>query len=147
MIERPIAWAMLAATDPQECLRFYARMGREMAERAGPLIAVVFVQGAGRDPDVRAFVDKIKGAQKAVSAPVVRCMSQRLPNLCDQFTGRPRQVPLTWAVTGAYSIVHIIGAGVSRPGSPPTAASDRQALTFLGWAPPAGSHRNFTAAA
>lgn len=65
MVDRPLARAVLAATDGRECLALYARMGREMFERAGSLIAVVFVQGAGRDPDVRAFVEKIE-AERAV---------------------------------------------------------------------------------
>ena len=65
MIDRPIARAALTADDPHECLRLYARMGRQMLDRAGPLIGVVFVQGAGRDPDVRAFADQIE-AERAI---------------------------------------------------------------------------------
>jgi AcrR family transcriptional regulator len=38
MIERPLARAMLAAADPHECLRLYARMGREMALTAPELL-------------------------------------------------------------------------------------------------------------
>jgi AcrR family transcriptional regulator len=59
MTDRPVA------DDPRECLRLYARTGRNLVERAGPLIGVVFVQGAGRDPDVRAFAEKIE-AERAI---------------------------------------------------------------------------------
>jgi AcrR family transcriptional regulator len=65
MIERPIGRALLATDDPRECLRLYARMCRDLHERAGPLIGIVFVQGAGRDPDVRAFAERIE-AERAI---------------------------------------------------------------------------------
>lgn len=77
MIDRPIAQAMLATADPRECLRLYARMGREMFERAGPLIAVVFVQGASRDPDVRAFVEKIEGERAIGTAGMAGHVARR----------------------------------------------------------------------
>ena len=51
---RPIFAEISAATDARSCLRLYARLGREMSERAGPLVTVVFVEGSGRDPDLRA---------------------------------------------------------------------------------------------
>ena len=77
MIERPLARAMLATDDPHECLRLYARMGREIFERAGPLIAVVFVQGAGRDPQVRAFVDRIEGERAIGTAGIAGHVARR----------------------------------------------------------------------
>ena len=49
-------------------------------------------------------------------------ITHRLPNLFDHVTLRPRQVPVTEAVIGAYSIVHMVLAGVIRPGSPATRA-------------------------
>ena len=97
MIERPIARAMLAATDPQECLRLYARMGREIFERAGPLIAVVFVQGAGRDPDVRAFVDKIEGERAIGTAGIARHVARRF-GLRDGLT-ETEAGDVLWALT------------------------------------------------
>ena len=77
MVARPLARAMLAATDGRECLRLYARMGREFFERAGPLVAVVFVQGAGRDPDVRAFVERIEGERAIGTAGVAAHVAAR----------------------------------------------------------------------
>jgi AcrR family transcriptional regulator len=97
MIERPLARAMLAAADPHECLRLYARMGREMAERAGPLIAVVFVQGAGRDPAVRAFVDKIESERAIGNAGVAGHISRRF-GLRDGLT-EAEAGDVLWALT------------------------------------------------
>ena len=77
MIERPIAKAMFEAENPQTCLLLYARMGREIAERAGPLLTVVFVQAAGRDPEVRAFVDTIEGERRRGTAGVAGHIAER----------------------------------------------------------------------
>jgi AcrR family transcriptional regulator len=77
MVDRPLARAVLAATDGRECLALYARMGRELFERAGPLVAVVFVQGAGRDPAVRAFVEKIEGERAIGTAGITAHVADR----------------------------------------------------------------------
>ena len=37
-------------------------------ERAGPLVTVVFVEGSGRDPDLRAFIDKIESERRTGTA-------------------------------------------------------------------------------
>jgi AcrR family transcriptional regulator len=97
MIDRPIARALLAADDPHECLRLYARMGREIVERAGQLIAVVFVQGAGRDPDVRAFADKIEGERSIGTAGIARHVATRF-GLRDGLTVEEASDVL-WALT------------------------------------------------
>ncbi len=97
MIERPIARAMLATADPHECLRLYARMGREMVERAGPLIAVVFVQGAGRDPEVRAFVDRIERERAIGTAGVAGHLARRF-GLRDGLT-EAEAGDVLWALT------------------------------------------------
>lgn len=58
MIARPIFAEMDAAVDGRSCLAVYARFSRLIVTRVGPLIMPVFVEGAGRDPDLRAFIDK-----------------------------------------------------------------------------------------
>lgn len=58
--QRPIFAEIAAAADARACLGLYARLGREMLDRAGPLVTVVFVEGSGRDADLRAFIDKIE---------------------------------------------------------------------------------------
>jgi AcrR family transcriptional regulator len=77
MIDRPIARAIFQAEDPETCLALYARMGREIVERVGPLISVVFVQGAGRDPEVRAFVDIIESERQRGTAGIAQHIAQR----------------------------------------------------------------------
>jgi AcrR family transcriptional regulator len=60
MGERPVFRQIAAAPDARSCLAAYARFGREIYTRVGPLLTLVFVEGSGRDPDLRAFVDKIE---------------------------------------------------------------------------------------
>lgn len=60
MSERPVVRAMLAADDGRECLRLYARMGRELAERTLPLVAILLARATGGDPDLSAFADTIE---------------------------------------------------------------------------------------
>jgi AcrR family transcriptional regulator len=77
MIDRPIAQAVFHAEDAATCLLRYARMGREIAERVGPLITVVFVQAAGRDPEVRAFVDIIESERQRGTAGIAQHIAER----------------------------------------------------------------------
>lgn len=60
MGDRPIFQRIAEAPDARTALALYARFAREIFERAGPLVVVVFVEGSGRDPDLRAFIDKIE---------------------------------------------------------------------------------------
>jgi AcrR family transcriptional regulator len=60
MGSRRVFEQIAAAPDARTSLALYARFGREIFQRAGPLVIVVFVEGTGRDPDLRAFVDKIE---------------------------------------------------------------------------------------
>jgi AcrR family transcriptional regulator len=74
---RPAFAEMAAATDARSCLRLYARLGREMLQRAGPVITVVFVEGSGRDPDLRAFIDKIENERAIGTAAMARHIATR----------------------------------------------------------------------
>jgi AcrR family transcriptional regulator len=65
---RPIFAQIAAAPDARSCLALYTRLGRRMFERAGPLVTVVFVEGSGRDPDLRAFIDKIESERRTGTA-------------------------------------------------------------------------------
>ena len=75
--ERPIFRAISNAPDARTSLRLYARLGREMMGRAGPLLAVVFVDGAGRDPDVRALVDKSESERAIGTAGMAQHVATR----------------------------------------------------------------------
>jgi AcrR family transcriptional regulator len=60
MGDRRVYAEIAAAPDARSTLDLYARIGRDMLSRARPLITVIFVEGPGNDPDLRAFVDKIE---------------------------------------------------------------------------------------
>jgi AcrR family transcriptional regulator len=77
MGRRPIFQQMTAATDARTCIALYARLGREIFVRIGPLITVVFVEGIGRDPDLRAFVDKVESERATGTAGMARHVATR----------------------------------------------------------------------
>ena len=65
IMQRPTVLAMRAATDPRRSLALYARMGREMYARAGPLLPIMLAEGGSGDPEVRAFIDTIENERAA----------------------------------------------------------------------------------
>jgi len=66
MIDRPTGRATRATDDPRECLALYARMGREIYERIGPLVPILLTEGAG-DREVRGFIDTIEPSVRPAS--------------------------------------------------------------------------------
>ena len=77
MIDRPTAVAMRAATDPRQFLARYARMGREMYERVGPLLPTVLTEGAAGDREVRAFTDTIENERAVGTAGIIALLHER----------------------------------------------------------------------
>jgi AcrR family transcriptional regulator len=77
MGERPAFAEMAAASDARSCLAAYARLGRQMLARAGPVIAVVVVEGTGRDRDLRAFVDTIEDERRRGTAATAHHVAVR----------------------------------------------------------------------
>ena len=75
--ERPVFAQIATAPDARSSLALYARVGRQMFDRAGPLIGVVFAEGAGRDPELRAFVDKIENERRAGTAGMAHHIATR----------------------------------------------------------------------
>jgi AcrR family transcriptional regulator len=75
--ERPIFQQIAAAPDARSALALYARVGREMFARAGPLVTAVFVEGTGRDPDLRAFIDKIENERAVGTSTMARHIATR----------------------------------------------------------------------
>jgi AcrR family transcriptional regulator len=65
--DRPEAVAMRAETDPRRFLAGYARLGRGLAERLGPLLRVLVGGARAGDPELRDFVDTIN-AERLVGA-------------------------------------------------------------------------------
>jgi AcrR family transcriptional regulator len=86
-----------AAPDARSALALYARLGREMLSRARPLITVIFVEGPGRDPDLRAFVDKIENERSAGTAHMAHHVATRFglrPGLTEA-----EAADILWALT------------------------------------------------
>jgi hypothetical protein len=52
LADRPEVRAMYELTDPAELLHAYARLGRRVAERVGPLMLQIAAGAAGGDPDL-----------------------------------------------------------------------------------------------
>jgi AcrR family transcriptional regulator len=97
MVGRPLFRQIAEATDARSCLAVYARFGREILERVGPLVTVVFVQGTGRDPDLRAFVDKIEGERAIGTAGMARHVAGRFglrPGVTE-----PEAADMLWVLT------------------------------------------------
>lgn len=68
--ERPHFKAMLAARTARSCLARYAALGRELSERALPLLAVIV--GEAANPDVQALASTIETQRAAGTASVAR---------------------------------------------------------------------------
>jgi hypothetical protein len=68
---------MRAATDPRRFLALYAGMGREMYERAGPLLPIMLTEGAAGDPEVRAFIDTIEHERAIGTAGIAGLLHER----------------------------------------------------------------------
>jgi AcrR family transcriptional regulator len=77
IIARPTAVAMRAATEPRRFLALYARMGREMYERVGPLLPTMLTEGAAGDREVRAFIDTIENERAVGTAGVTTLFHER----------------------------------------------------------------------
>lgn len=94
MTDRPEFRAMTDAADAASMLRHYAKFGRNIAERVGPLLTVLF---ANADDDVRALATTIDGERFQGNALTVR-------HLADHF-GLPPQMSeahatdVMWALT------------------------------------------------
>jgi AcrR family transcriptional regulator len=97
MIERPSYRRIAAAPDARSCLAAYARFGREVLERVGPLIAVLLVEGTGSDPDLRAFVDAVERERGRGTAGAARYVAGRFglrPGLTED-----EAADVLWALT------------------------------------------------
>lgn len=67
MAERPEFRALAELTDPPELLRAYARIGRVLLERVGPLMAMILEGAAAGDADLAALVETT-GRERLVGA-------------------------------------------------------------------------------
>lgn len=95
--DRPIARAVVEATDGRDCLTRYAVMGRVLGERTLPLVSMLLAQAATGDADLAAFAETIEGERAIATAGVARHVAER-------FGLRPgldigQAADLLWALT------------------------------------------------
>jgi AcrR family transcriptional regulator len=69
MIDRPEMRALHEQTDPAEFLRAYARLGRSLMDRLGPLLRVLHAGAQSGDEDLRRYVETVDG-ERLVGARV-----------------------------------------------------------------------------
>ena len=69
--ERPEALALRAETDARRLLAGYARLGRGLVERLGPLLRVLVGGARAGDPELREFVDTINAERLIGSTQIV----------------------------------------------------------------------------
>jgi AcrR family transcriptional regulator len=75
--DRPTMRALRDAADGRTCLAWYAKLGRELAERVLPLANVLIAQAATGDPDLRAFVELIEGQRATGNRSVAEHIATR----------------------------------------------------------------------
>jgi AcrR family transcriptional regulator len=75
--DRPAFADIAAAPDARSALALYARLGCRMYARAGPLITVVFIEGAAHDPDLRAFAGTIEEERRTGTAGMAHHVATR----------------------------------------------------------------------
>lgn len=102
--ERPHFKAMLAARSARGCLARYAALGRELSERALPLLAVII--GEAANPDVRALADKIEAQRAAGTASVARHIATKF-GLPDDLTVEAA-ADILWTLTAPDVTVRLV---------------------------------------
>jgi AcrR family transcriptional regulator len=101
--DRPEFRAVTGADDPTTLLRAYARLGRQIAARVGPLLAVLL---SSPDDDVRAFAATIDGERLRGNAMAVGQLARRF-GLPDGVT-RQRAVDIVWALTAPETFDRLV---------------------------------------
>lgn len=104
--ERPAFQTMLAETDGRRCLARYAALGRELWERAGPLVLRLLSQAAAGDADLRAFADTVERQRAAGTAMVAAHVAERFglrPGLTVQEAG-----DVLWALTAPEVLERLV---------------------------------------
>jgi AcrR family transcriptional regulator len=91
--ERPAIRAMMAEPDPRRVAEHYAALGRELMERAGPLVSVLLgVRDA--DPELAAFMATIDAERLIGATGFVNAMASRAPLRMDREQARD----IVWAL-------------------------------------------------
>lgn len=74
--ERPALQALIADPDPQGKLARYAALGREMAERTGPLIGALLAAARAGEPELRSFAATIDRERLAGAAALAAHLAE-----------------------------------------------------------------------
>jgi hypothetical protein len=122
--ERPAFLAIRAASDPRDALARYARQGREMWERAGPLVLMAIAQADAGDRELRTFVDTIEKERALRTAGMARYLADRFglrPGLT-----RETAADILWTLTAPELMTRL----VRRRGWSADAAQDWLARTM-----------------
>jgi AcrR family transcriptional regulator len=77
MAQRPIARAVMEATDGRECLTRYAVMARVIGERTLSLLRILLAQAATGDPDLQHVVDTINREHNAGTTRIATHVAER----------------------------------------------------------------------
>lgn len=103
--DRPAFRALATETDGRRFLARYASLGREMSERAGPLLAVLLGQVGGA-PELQEWIDTIEGERALGTAQAAR----RLGELTALRPGRTgaQAADLLWALTAPEMAVRLV---------------------------------------
>jgi AcrR family transcriptional regulator len=103
MSDRPEFRAINDADDPAKLLRAYAQVGRQIAARVGPLLAVLLTNP---DDDVRAFAATIDGERLRGNATAVGQLAKRF-GLPGDLT-RQRAVDIVWTLTAPETFDRLV---------------------------------------
>lgn len=115
MNERPHALAMRAAPDAATALRLYAQIGRQMLERAGPLLVTVYVDAPQLDAQVRAFVETIEQERHIGTGVVAGWLEERFGLRDGVSVAEARDVLwMLLAPETAHRLVHRCGWSTAR---------------------------------
>jgi AcrR family transcriptional regulator len=74
--DRPVMREVREQTDPRGLLMAYARVGRLLLERLGPLAQVLIAGARAGDPDLRAYVDTVNGERLIGSGMAARRLAE-----------------------------------------------------------------------
>lgn len=95
-----------AAPDARTALALYARLGRQMYTRAGPLIAGLVVEGTGGDRTLQAFVRTIERERRTGNAAMAQHIATRFglrPGLTEA-----EAADVLWALTAPELIDRLV---------------------------------------
>ena len=102
--ERPTFQAMLSERDGRRCLARYASLGRELGQRAAPLVATILSEAG--NPDVRALAATSEQQRAQGTAAVARHVAERF-GLAPGVTV-DEAADILWALTAPETMIRLV---------------------------------------